>query len=135
VTNTCSRQPPLSTHVRRHASPPDPASLKLHVSHRWSRAGKTKSVSFAFTSVNDRRNTYPATMLGRNKNAQNEEIFEMGATLEGNYTHPEHEFPSNTTNVDDKAGNEEDKKDMERLGHSQELRVSSHTRHRPFAIF
>jgi hypothetical protein len=135
VTNTCSRQSPLSTHVRRHASPPDPASLKLHVSHRWSRAGKTKSVFFAFTSVNDRRNTYPATMLGRNKNAQNEEIFEMGATLEENDTRPGHGRASNTTNLDKKTGNEQDKNDMERLGHPQELRVSSHTRHRLFAIF
>jgi hypothetical protein len=44
MTNTCSRQPPLPTHVRRHASLPHPASLKLHVPHRWSRAGRTKSV-------------------------------------------------------------------------------------------
>lgn len=135
MTNIYSRQSPLSTHVRRHASPPDPASLKLHVSHRWSRAGRTKSVFFAFTSVNDRRNTYPATMLDPKKNAQNGEIFEMAPSLEGNNARPGHRRASNTRNLDEKAGNEQDKKDMERLGHSQELRVSSHTRHRPFAIF
>jgi hypothetical protein len=117
MANTCTRQPPLPTHGRRHASLPHPASLKLHVPHRWSRAGRTKSVSFAFTSVNYRRNTYPATMLGRKKNAQDREIFEMAPTLEDE---------GNMLATDGRAGNEEDQRHMLRLGKTPELRVSHH---------
>ena len=78
---------------------------------------KNEVCFFAFTSVNDRRNTYPATMLGQKKNAQNGEMFEMAPTLENE---------ENIQATDGRAGNEEDQRHMFRLGKTPELRVSRH---------
>jgi hypothetical protein len=78
---------------------------------------KNEVCFFAFTSVNERRNTYPATMSSRKKNAQNGEIFEMAPTLGDG---------ENMLATDGRAGNEEDQRHMLRLGKTPELRVSRH---------
>lgn len=67
---------------------------------------KNEVCFFAFTSVNDRRNTYPATMSGRKKNALGD--------------------GENMLSTDGRAGNEEDQRHMLRLGKTPELRVSRH---------
>jgi len=86
-----------------------------------------RSLFFAFTSVNDRRNTYPATMLGPKKNAQNGEMFEMTPTLEdGGKILATDGRAGNEGNVDGKTGNEEDQRHMLRLGKTPELKVSRH---------
>lgn len=54
------------------------------------------------------------------------EVFEMASRLEAaDDTRFGHERPDHTGIQDEKSGNEQDKKDMARLGHRQELKVSS----------